>query len=132
MLPGAIRQAQCEGIAHLAGDLVLFPQSLYEFWSVATRAIGPPPTGLKGLGMTCKRAADWSRFFRRRFTLIRDPDDLFERWQTLVETHGIRETKSHGARLVAAMQAHKITRILTFNAGDLKRFSITVIDPASV
>ena len=111
--------------------LVIVPQCLYEFWSAATRKPGPPPGGSNGLGMTCNRALD-TRIFADEFNLIGDPDDLVDRWLTLVHSFGIRGTKAHDARLVAAMQGHKITRILTFNAGDFKKFSITVIDPASV
>ena len=33
------------------GDrLVIVPQNLYEFWAVATRLPGPPPSGGNGLG----------------------------------------------------------------------------------
>ena len=28
--------------------LIVVPQNLYEFWAVATRAPGPPPTGAMG------------------------------------------------------------------------------------
>jgi predicted nucleic acid-binding protein len=61
-----------------------------------------------------------------------DKADLADRWLALVHSFGIRGSKSHDARLAAAMQTHNITRILTFNAGDFKKFAITVIDPASV
>ncbi|MDP5018828.1 MAG: hypothetical protein NWQ43_16260 [Dolichospermum sp.] len=39
----------------------------------------------------------------------------------------------HDARLAAAMVAHNITHLLTFNVDDFKRFSeIVVVDPRSV
>ena len=34
------------------GRIIIVPQNLYEFWAVATRAPGVPPTGQNGLGMT--------------------------------------------------------------------------------
>jgi predicted nucleic acid-binding protein len=48
-----------------------------------------------------------------------------------VKTLGIKGFKSHDARLVAAMQTYGIQRILTFNAGDFKVFSVTIVDPDS-
>lgn len=69
--------------------LIVVPQNLYEFWAVATRLPGPPPVGLNGLGMTPVQAAQWIRFFGRRFTLLPDRDDLSNRWLSLVETHGV-------------------------------------------
>lgn len=112
--------------------LILVPQNLFEFWSVATRQPGPPPIGQNGLGMTCLRASQWTQYFRRRFTFIADKNDLFDRWFQLVTSFGIKGTKSYDARLVAAMQTHGIARILTFNLTHFKRFPIAVIDPASV
>jgi predicted nucleic acid-binding protein len=113
-------------------QLVIVPQNLFEFWSVATRKPGSPPAGQNGLAFTCNQAAQWTAYFRRRFRLLPDDKNLTDHWLTLVHAFGIRGTKSHDARLVAAMETHKITRILTFNAGDFKKFAITVIDPASV
>ena len=47
--------------------LIVVPQNLYEFWAVATRPPGAPPTGSNGLGMTPAQAAQWLRFFKRRY-----------------------------------------------------------------
>jgi len=41
--------------------LVLVPQNLYEFWVVATRPPGAPPTGSNGLGMPPAQAGHWLR-----------------------------------------------------------------------
>lgn len=41
----------------------------------------------------------------------------------------------HDARLVAAMQAHNITHILTFNTSDFTRYAslgIVPVDPATI
>ena len=64
---------------------------------------------------------------------MNDPDreELLTCWHTLVNTRGIKGLKSYDARLVAAMQTHGITQLLTFNANDFKGFTITIIDPAS-
>lgn len=69
--------------------LIVVPQNLYEFWAVATRPAGPPPGGRNGLGMTTVQAGHWLRFFRRRFTLLPDREELSTLWQELVERHVI-------------------------------------------
>lgn len=112
--------------------LIIVPQVLFEFWAVATRKSGPPPVGQNGLGMATGQASQWLQFFLRRFTLFADPVDLIDHWHALVKTLGIGGLKSHDARLVAAMQTHGIARLLTFNGNDFKKFTITIIDPASV
>ena len=110
---------------------VVVPQGLYEFWAVATRKAGSPPGGQNGLGMTPEQASQWLGFFQRRFTLLPDREELLPRWHDLVRRLGITGIRSYDARLVAAMQTYGIERLLTFNAEHFRRFSITIIDPAS-
>src|SRR6202049_3168866 len=85
--------------------LIVVPQNLYEFWAVATRPPGPPPAGRNGLGMTPAQAGHWLRFFRRRFTLLPDREELSTLWQALVEARGVTGFRAHDVRLVAAMQS---------------------------
>jgi predicted nucleic acid-binding protein len=113
-------------------QLVIVPQTLYEFWAVATRIAGAPPTGQNGLGMTIDQASQWLDFFQRRFMLLPDRDDLPARWHNLVKTHGIRGFRSHDARLIAAMECYGLTHLLTFNTADFKGFAVAAIDPALV
>jgi predicted nucleic acid-binding protein len=61
-------------------QLAIVPQNIYEFWAVATRKPGPPPTGQNGLGMTCEQASQWVSFFQRRFMLLQDQDNLLATW----------------------------------------------------
>lgn len=110
--------------------LIVVPQNLYEFWAVATRPPGAPPAGRNGLGMTPAQAGNWLRFFRRRFTLLADREDLSSLWQALVETHGVTGFRAHDVRLVAAMQSYGMTRLLTFNADDFRGLPVTILDPA--
>ncbi len=112
--------------------LVIVPQTLYEFWAVATRKAGAPPAGQNGLGMTTNQASLWLRYFQRRFTLLPDRAELPARWHELVATLGITGLRSYDARLAAAMQCYGMTRLLTFNGGDFKSLPVTFIDPASV
>jgi predicted nucleic acid-binding protein len=127
----ASRQA-VHGLSARYERLIIVPQNLYEFWAVATRRPGPPPTGQNGLGMTCEQASQWLHFFQRRFTLLPDRAELIGFWHALVKTQSIKGLKSYDARLAAAMQTYGITRLLTFNGSDFKNFPFTVILPASV
>ena len=111
--------------------LVIVPQNLYEFWAVATRPAGAPPAGRNGLGMTTAQAAQWLNFFRRRFALLYDRDELSRLWQALVETHSITGFRSHDVRLVAAMQSYGVTHLLTFNPADFRGLPIAIVDPAT-
>jgi predicted nucleic acid-binding protein len=110
-------------------QLVIVPQNLYEFWAVATRGPGAPPTGQNGLGMTPAQAAHWLSFFRRRFTLLPDREELSTIWQALIEAHAITGFRAHDARLVAAMQSYGIIQLLTFNAGHFRSLPVTILDP---
>lgn len=111
---------------------IIVPQGLYEFWAVATRKHGPPPSGQNGLGMSTDQASQWLGFFQRRFTWYPDREELAPRWHTLVRTLRITGFRSHDARLVAAMQCLGINRLLTFNTEDFKRYHVEVIDPSSM
>ncbi len=102
-------------------------RSVEKLWNVVRRS----PLK-RGLGMTTDQASQWLRFFQRRFTLLHDREELLAHWHDLVKTLRIQGYKSHDARLAAAMQTYAITRLLTFNADDFKRFAITIVDPASV
>jgi predicted nucleic acid-binding protein len=117
----------------LAGGerLAIFPQTLYEFWAVATRKPGSPPTGQNGLVMTVERSSRWLAFFRRRFAFLPDRDELPTRWHELVRAHAIRGFRAHDARLVAAMRCYGITRLLTFNGKDFAALGVTVVDRAT-
>src|SRR5437773_10874100 len=84
--------------------LIVVPQNLYEFWTVATRKPGPPPAGQNGLGMRVEQASQWWLFFQRRFTLLHDREELPARWHALVRDLGIKGVRSHDGRLVAGVQ----------------------------
>jgi predicted nucleic acid-binding protein len=111
--------------------LIVVPQNLYEFWAVATRPVGAPPAGGSGLGMNPGQAAQWVRFFQRRFVFLPDRDQLSQLWLALVEAHGVTGFRAHDARLVAAMQSYGIARLLTFNLAHFRDLPVTLLDPAS-
>jgi predicted nucleic acid-binding protein len=128
------RHPQCAAVRHamhiLLGrgeQLAVVPQNLYEFWAVATRM-----PAANGLGLNTEQASQWLDFFRRRFTLLPDREDLPVRWHELVRTLGIKGFRSHDARLAAAMQCYGISRLLTLNSADFKDMPVTVVDPSTV
>jgi len=51
-------------------------------------------------------------------------------WRSLVVAHSVMGKQVHDARLVALMQSHGITHILTLNGADFARYpGITIVDP---
>jgi predicted nucleic acid-binding protein len=109
-------------------ELCVIPQNLIEFWAVATR-----PAVDNGLGLTTDQAVWELRKLKRFFMLQPDTLTIFSEWEKLVITYQVSGKQAHDTRLVAAMSAHKIAHILTFNTADFKRFSgITAVDPANV
>ncbi|WP_246605349.1 type II toxin-antitoxin system VapC family toxin [Sphaerospermopsis torques-reginae] len=62
-----------------------------------------------------------------------DIPQIFTEWESLVIQYQVMGKQVHDARLVAAMLAHNITHLLTFNVDDFRRFSdIVVVDPRNV
>jgi predicted nucleic acid-binding protein len=109
-------------------DCQIVPQNLYEFWVVATR-----PVEYNGLGLDTEKTEDavrgWMSFFRLRL----DERGIFRNWFQLVAAYQVRGKIGHDARLVAAMQRHGLTNLLTFNGADFARFpSISVFTPMDV
>src|SRR5438067_3645135 len=108
-------------------ELCIIPQNLIEFWAVATR-----PVGDNGLGLTTDQAAWELRKLKRFFRLQPDTPTIFSEWEQLVIKHQVPGKQAHDTRLVAAMNVHNLSHILTFNTDDFKRFSsITAVDPKS-
>jgi predicted nucleic acid-binding protein len=108
--------------------LNVLPQNLMEFWAVATR-----PPSENGLGMTVENAAGELTSFQRLFTLLPETASVYQEWERLVSRYQVSGKNSHDAHIVAAMNVHAITRILTLNVRDFTRYSdISAVHPASV
>src|ERR1035438_3243548 len=90
--------------------LNLTPQNLMEFWAVATR-----PTSENGLGMTVENSAGELTSFQRLFTLLPETASVYQEWERLISRHRVSGKNTHDAHLVAAMNVHGITTILTLN-----------------
>jgi predicted nucleic acid-binding protein len=99
------------------GAPTLVPQNFYEYWVVSTR-----PLANNGRGRTPAQVA-----------FMGDTPAVFTEWERLVTAHGVTGKPAHDARLVAAMLAHGVTHLLTFNGQDFARYpGIVVLDPAQV
>ncbi|MBX9790247.1 MAG: type II toxin-antitoxin system VapC family toxin [Pirellulales bacterium] len=115
-------------LPELGFECCIIPQIVYEYWSVATRSAAQ-----NGLGLSPEETARDVSQYLLAFALLRDERTVFERWHQLVIQHDVRGKSVHDARIVAAMQRHGISHLLTLNSADFLRYrDITVVTPAEV
>jgi predicted nucleic acid-binding protein len=109
-------------------ELHIVAQNLIELWTVATR-----PSGENGLGMTVTQAAAELQRIKGIFLFLPETPAIYPAWEALVIEHKIMGKPSHDARLVAAMQVHRLTAVLTFDKTGFSRFpGLEVVHPADV
>ncbi len=109
-------------------ELCIVPQNVKEFWNVCTR-----PTDNNGLGISIPGVERHTRSLERYFTVLPDSEMTYEVWRQLVSKYRVIGVSVHDAYLVAAMKAHGIGRILTFDIGDFSRYDdIEALDPRSI
>lgn len=99
-------------------ELIICPQSIYEFYVVSTR-----PKIKNGFGMTCTKALEEIQDLHKTYTFMNDPVNLFDNWHQLIQQYNTVAKPAHDCRLVAFMQAHKIDRMYTLNHADFKRYN---------
>jgi len=108
--------------------LCVAKQTLVESWVVATR-----PRDANGFGYSAQFAAEGISKIKRLFYLLAGNDDIYPAWERLVLSNKVLGKNAYDARLVAAMEVHNVSRILTFDAGDFKRYAgIRVLHPDEV
>lgn len=108
----------------------LVPQCLIEFWGVATR-----PVQVNGLGLSVPVVQQEVQRLKALFFLLPDTPAIYPVWEQIVTQFAVQGKQVHDARLIAAMQAHGISYLLTFNVPDFARFQplgITLVHPTSV
>ncbi|MCX6379145.1 MAG: hypothetical protein NT023_06660 [Armatimonadetes bacterium] len=67
------------------------------------------------------------------YRLCLDTPYIFGEWERLVSTYGSAGKQNHDARIVAAMNIHGITALLTFNKSDFMRYQhITIWEPTDL
>ncbi len=107
-------------------ELLLTPIAQREFWVVATR-----PREQNGLGMSPSQVAQHLKDLEQFSSFVPDTPAVHQNWQRLVAEHQVCGKEAHDAVYVAAMQAHSVGQILTFNAEDFRRYQrqITILTP---
>jgi predicted nucleic acid-binding protein len=109
-------------------ELHIVAQNLIELWAVATR-----PIGENGLGMTAAEAALELDRIKGMFLFLPETPAIYPAWEALVIQHQVIGKPAHDARLVAAMQVHGLTAILTFDRTGFSRYpGVEVIHPEQV
>ena len=109
-------------------ELCLVPQNLYEFWVVCTR-----PIAQNGLGMSVGEMLTEINSLKQLFTLHQDTPALLPQWERLVIQYQVVGKNAHDARLVAAMNVHGISGLLTFNTQDFQRYQgIVLLSPQQI
>jgi predicted nucleic acid-binding protein len=113
----------------IAGDdLCYTSQNLAECWNVCTR-----PSDRNGYGLSIPEADRRARLIEDQFTFLEDSKAVHQAWRSLLVAHSVCGVQVHDARLVAAMQVHGVTLLLTFNIRDFARYKgITPVDPQTV
>ena len=118
---GAIKALTARG-----HELQFVPQNLMELWVVATR-----PVAQNGLGMSVPRATSELRRLKSMFALLPDTPATYPVWESLVIRYQVSGKPAHDARLVAAMQVHGLTSVVTFDRTGFSRYAgIEVVHPA--
>lgn len=85
------------------------------------------------MGLSVVEADRRLRAVETGFTLLPELPTVYPIWPGLVVAHAVHGKQVHDARLVALMQAHGVTHVLTLNLGDFARFpGVVEIGPASL
>ena len=100
-------------------SIFITPQTVVEFWSVATRPTGAP----NGLGMTVQDASAVTEAFLREFQLAPDSPHVFPKLHALLGEVEVLGKQVHDAHLVAICHVHEIQTIVTFNPRHFERFT---------
>ena len=128
----SVQQTAINALAELRirGEILcVVPQNIIEFWAVATR-----PVTANGLGFSIEETSDQIEQIRLHFVLKNDEEPIFENWRNLVRDYRVSGKPTHDARIVGAMQTHRIENLLTFNVADFNRYAdiITVSAPEDI
>lgn len=100
-------------------------QNASEFWNVCTR-----PKDKNGLGLSIAQTDLYLKQLERFFTFLPDTEEVYRNWRELIVNHSVSGVKVHDAKIAAAMQAHNIQNLLTFNTKDFKRYAfIKAVEP---
>jgi predicted nucleic acid-binding protein len=110
-------------------EICYTPQVVIEFWNVCTR----PATARGGLDLSVDQTERKVRLIERHFVLLPDNLATFREWRRLAVTHSLIGLAVHDAKLVASMNVHGVTNLLTLNETDFKRYTnINAVNPSDL
>lgn len=110
-------------------ELIATAQNIAEFWNVSTR----PAASRGGYGQSVHATDRRVRFLERLGRVLLPAPAEYAHWRDLLVTHSISGVSVHDARLVASMQAAGITRLISLNASDFKRYpEVETLTPAGL
>ena len=70
---------------------------------------------------------------RSLFSYLPDTPAVCSQWERLIVQYAVIGRDSHDTRIVAAMNVHGITHLLTFNKDDFRRYTnIVAVNPGEV
>lgn len=98
-------------------NAVLCAQTMIEFWVVATR-----PQSSNGLGLSAAQATIDLDDLLTLIPCLPEPPDVLDRWRSLVRRYNVHGLPAHDARLVAVMDAHGVTDLISLNVADFTRY----------
>ncbi len=99
-----------------------------EFWIVCTRPLDKNCFGFS----IAQTNAELSKI-ELVFDILPDTEEVYRNWRELVVSHSVSGIQVHDAKIVAAMKAHNVQNLLTFNTKDFKRYTdIKVVEPKDV
>lgn len=110
-----------EAVRKSGHELNCTPQTIREFWVVGTR-----PRENNGLGLAVHEARALVARFGSLFPLRPETPAVYDGWLRLVTNFAVCGKKAHDTGYIAAMQAHEIGDLLTFNRADFERYSALV------
>lgn len=99
------------------GPVAVTRQVLREYLAATTR------TQSWSRAFTLAEATADTDAFASRFAVLEDGPPVWNELMTLTRRFAFAGKQVHDANIVATMLAHGETRLLTFNAGDFRRFA---------
>ena len=119
-------RAALKSAAENGHRICIVPQNVIECWNVCTR-----PVERNGLGLSAAHAERITARIEDLFPLLPERPEIFSEWKRLVARYAVMGLKVYDARLVASAVVHGIEALLTFNAGDFRRYmEVKVLHPS--
>lgn len=86
-----------------------------------------------GLGLTLEKTNQELSKLEPIFDVLPDTTEVYKNWRELVVKYSVAGIKVHDTKIVAAMMAHGVSDLLTFNVSDFKRYSdISAVSPKDI